>query len=68
MSFTNKIITIRYIDPPLHEFLPIPGSAKYEEEITCLASTLGIDAAECKARSEAFREKNPSNYDSEILA
>ena len=47
-------ITIRLLDPPLHEFLP-----KEEKALKVLAEQMGIDAAAVKARAEALAESNP---------
>ena len=47
-------VTIRLLDPPLHEFLP-HGTA----EIAELAAQLGRDVDEVQARVEASRESNP---------
>ncbi len=47
-------VTIRLLDPPLHEFLP-----KEPEEIREIAADLGIDSAEVRAKVEALREVNP---------
>jgi pyruvate,orthophosphate dikinase len=59
-SFSDKIITVRYIDPPLHEFLPVAGTASYNDELSELAKLLDIEEAECERRVDAYREKNPS--------
>ncbi|MBW8873653.1 MAG: pyruvate, phosphate dikinase [Acidobacteria bacterium] len=47
-------ITIRLLDPPLHEFLP-----KEEKALRVLAEQMGIDAAAVKARAEVLAEANP---------
>ena len=47
-------ITIRLLDPPLHEFLP-----KGMEEVAEVAETLGIDAEALAARIEELHEFNP---------
>ena len=47
-------ITIRLLDPPLHEFLP-----KEEKALRVLAEQMGIDPAAVKARAEALAEANP---------
>ncbi len=47
-------VTIRLLDPPLHEFLPAA-----EEEIRELAEALGTDTAEVRAKIDALREFNP---------
>ncbi len=47
-------VTIRLLDPPLHEFLP-----HTEEEIAELAKATGIDADKLKARAAQLKEANP---------
>jgi pyruvate,orthophosphate dikinase len=50
----ERPVTIRLLDPPLHEF--VPQSA---EERAKLASALGIDAIELDRRAEELHEMNP---------
>jgi len=47
-------VTIRLLDPPLHEFLP-----HTDHEIVELASALGTDAAAVRAKLDTLREFNP---------
>ncbi len=47
-------VTIRLLDPPLHEF--VPHEAK---EIKELATALGISTAKVKAKIESLKEFNP---------
>ncbi len=47
-------VTIRLLDPPLHEFVP-QDPAKQKE----LADSLGIKPAEIKKRGDALHETNP---------
>jgi pyruvate,orthophosphate dikinase len=47
-------ITIRLLDPPLHEFLP-----HEEKALRVLADQMGIDPADVKTRAEALAEANP---------
>ncbi|MGQ9894012.1 MAG: pyruvate, phosphate dikinase [Roseiflexus sp.] len=47
-------VTIRTLDPPLHEFLP-HGDREIEE----LAHKMGIDSVRLKAKVESLREANP---------
>ena len=47
-------VIIRYLDPPLHEFLP-----KEETDIKELATALGITTKHLKVRIEALKEFNP---------
>jgi pyruvate,orthophosphate dikinase len=47
-------VTIRLLDPPLHEFVPQHPEAQAE-----LAKSLGIKVEEVKNRGEALHENNP---------
>jgi pyruvate,orthophosphate dikinase len=47
-------VTIRLLDPPLHEFLP-----QGEDEIADVAKEAGVDVATVKSRSAALHEANP---------
>lgn len=47
-------ITIRLLDPPLHEFLP-----QTEAEIEDVARSLGTDPSNLKDRADSFHEFNP---------
>jgi len=47
-------VTIRFLDPPLHEFLP-----HTDEEIRPLAESLGMTFESLKARVESLKEFNP---------
>ncbi|MBP7795969.1 MAG: pyruvate, phosphate dikinase [Elusimicrobiales bacterium] len=47
-------VTIRLIDPPLHEFVP-----HNEEKLKELANSLGISFDELKLRAESLKESNP---------
>ena len=47
-------VIIRYLDPPLHEFLP-----HTDEEIRPLAESLGMTFEALKARVESLKEFNP---------
>lgn len=47
-------VTIRTLDPPLHEFVP-----NRQDERERLASSLGISANELNERAEALHENNP---------
>ena len=50
----GKSVTIRLLDPPLHEFLPHEG-----EEQQKLADRLGLDVDTVRARVEAHEDFNP---------
>lgn len=47
-------VTIRLLDPPLHEFLP-----HKEEDICALAKKMGVDFAKLKGLVDSLREANP---------
>ena len=47
-------VTVRLLDPPLHEFLP-----RSEKEISDVAKVVGIDLSEVKTRIEELHEQNP---------
>ena len=50
----NRPMTVRYLDPPLHEFLP-----KEEDEIKALAKDMGVTVAKLKAKCDELHEFNP---------
>ncbi|KQY90140.1 MULTISPECIES: pyruvate, phosphate dikinase [unclassified Brevundimonas] len=47
-------VTVRLLDPPLHEFIP-----HTDAEIDALAVTQGLDAAKLKRRARELHETNP---------
>ncbi len=47
-------VTIRLLDPPLHEFLP-----HTEEDLEAVAKATGLDAAKLLRRAKELRETNP---------
>jgi len=47
-------VTVRLLDPPLHEFLP-----KSEKEILEVAKVVGTDVKEVKSRIDELHEQNP---------
>jgi pyruvate, orthophosphate dikinase len=51
---TGLPVTIRLLDPPLHEFLP-----KTDEEIDQVAKAMGVSADKLRARSAELHEFNP---------
>lgn len=53
-AMEGKPVTIRYLDPPLHEFLP---TSSYD--ITQLATDMGIDLDELRAVIASLHEFNP---------
>lgn len=50
----GRPVTIRLLDPPLHEFLPTA-----EEDIKDLAKEMKIDYAAVKAKCDELHEFNP---------
>ena len=53
-ALEGKPVTIRLLDPPLHEFLP-----NDDEDIKALAQEMGITAEELKATVQELHEFNP---------
>ena len=47
-------MTVRYLDPPLHEFLP-----KEEADIVALAKDMGVTVEHLKAKCDELHEFNP---------
>lgn len=47
-------VTIRLLDPPLHEFLP-----HSEEDVVAVAAATGLDAAKLMRRAQELHEVNP---------
>ena len=50
----GKPMTVRYLDPPLHEFVPTD-----EEDIKALAEDMGLTVEEVKAKCDDLHEFNP---------
>lgn len=50
----GQILTIRYLDPPLHEFLP-----KTEDEVKELASSLNMTVSALHKKIDSLKEFNP---------
>ncbi len=53
-TLEGRPMTVRYLDPPLHEFVPTD-----EEDIKALAADMGLTVAEVKAKCDALHEFNP---------
>ncbi|WP_027625052.1 pyruvate, phosphate dikinase [Clostridium lundense] len=53
-AMEERPVTIRFLDPPLHEFLPTE-----DEDITELAKDMGITFEHLKATVESLHEFNP---------
>ena len=50
----GRPVTIRFLDPPLHEFLPTA-----EEDIVAIAADMGLEVDELKATIASLHEFNP---------
>lgn len=50
----GKPMTVRYLDPPLHEFVPTD-----EEDIKALAADMGLTVEDVKAKCDGLHEFNP---------
>ncbi|WP_394924198.1 pyruvate, phosphate dikinase [uncultured Robinsoniella sp.] len=50
----GKPMTVRYLDPPLHEFVPTDA-----EDIAALAKDMGLTPEEVKAKCDDLHEFNP---------
>jgi pyruvate,orthophosphate dikinase len=53
-ALEGKPMVVRYLDPPLHEFVPTE-----EEDIKALADDMGLTVEEVKNRCNALHEFNP---------
>ncbi len=53
-ALEGKPMTVRYLDPPLHEFLPTDP-----EDIAALAKDMGLTVEEVKSRCSELHEFNP---------
>ncbi|MCM1157181.1 MAG: pyruvate, phosphate dikinase [Bacteroidales bacterium] len=53
-TLEGKPMNVRYLDPPLHEFVPTE-----EEDIKALADDMGLTVEEVKAKCDALHEFNP---------
>lgn len=55
----GKQVTVRLLDPPLHEFLPSANNPSFIDEINELASRLNMDSDKCEKRVRELQETNP---------
>ena len=53
-ALEGRPMTIRYLDPPLHEFVPTD-----EEDIKALAADMGMTPGQVKAKCDELHEFNP---------
>jgi len=61
-AMNGRPVTVRLLDPPLHEFLPSREALKpevFEEKVKAVAEELKVSPAEIEARIEALHENNP---------
>lgn len=56
---SGRQVTIRLLDPPIHEFLPKPAAPDFKEQVTELANTTGITYEACIRRIFELQETNP---------
>jgi pyruvate,orthophosphate dikinase len=54
MEMKGKPVTIRLLDPPLHEFLP-----KEEEDILAISKEMGVSVEKIKQKIVELHEQNP---------
>ncbi len=54
-ALQGRSVTVRLLDPPLHEFLPKPGSPEAKE----VADALGVDPSVVDEADAALKEFNP---------
>jgi pyruvate,orthophosphate dikinase len=58
----ERPVTVRLLDPPLHEFLPSREALKHEdfnEKVSAIAQELKVTSQEIEDRIEALHENNP---------
>lgn len=53
-ALEGRPMTVRYLDPPLHEFVPTA-----EEDIVALANDMGLTVEQVKAKIDDLHEFNP---------
>ena len=61
-AMEGKPVTVRLLDPPLHEFLPSREALKPEvfaEKVAEVAHELGVSSHEVESRIEGLHESNP---------
>ena len=61
-AMNGRPVTVRLLDPPLHEFLPSREALKpevFEEKVRAVAEELKVSPEEIEARIEALHEINP---------
>ncbi|MFB3851435.1 MAG: pyruvate, phosphate dikinase [Acidobacteriota bacterium] len=61
-AMDGRPVTIRLLDPPLHEFLPSKEALApevFEEKVSAIAKELKVDSEEIIKRIESLHENNP---------
>jgi pyruvate, orthophosphate dikinase len=61
-AMNGRPVTVRLLDPPLHEFLPSREALRpevFEEKVRAVAEELKVSPQEIEARIEALHENNP---------
>ncbi len=55
----NRQVTIRYLDPPMHEFLPNPNQFDFDEQVERLSGELQMSPDTLRSRIFTLQESNP---------
>ena len=55
----DTTVTIRLLDPPLHEFLPNPALPSFEDEVHKLATRLQLPVELVSQQVQEVQEANP---------
>jgi len=61
-AMNGRPVTVRLLDPPLHEFLPSKEGLRadiFKEKVKAVADSLNISSEEVEERIEALHENNP---------
>lgn len=58
-TMVGRQVTIRLLDPPLHEFMPDPANPDFEEVVSDIATSIGRSEDECRRRILEIQEVNP---------
>ncbi len=61
-AMEGRPVTVRLLDPPLHEFLPSREALKpevFNKKVKDVADALGVSSEEVEERIEALHENNP---------
>jgi pyruvate,orthophosphate dikinase len=55
----GRLVAIRLLDPPAHDFFPDPSSSDFQDQIMEMAGKSGISVEHCRIRILEMQEKNP---------